>query len=300
MLMLKAAMLATMLATMLAATTAAAREGESTTHVDTTFAVKQGTRLEVDNFGGSVTVHAWGRDAVKLEANRPNQSRIEVSEDEGVLSLRSIGRMGVPGTIEYTLQVPRWMELRIAGVMNDVSVDGVEAPLKIGTVKGDVAVRGGKEFLELQTVQGVVKVEHARGRVTASSVNEGITLDDVEGEIQAETVNGLVRLVRVRSRQVDCSSVNGSLEYEGEIQDGGHYSFTTHNGDITVVLPGKPSADISVSTFNGGFESGFPVTLSRGTHHSRRFRFTLGSGGADLELESFQGTIRLRRAGRDR
>lgn len=294
--MLKAAMLAMMLA----ATTAHAHDRDAnTTHVDTTFAVRPGTRLEVDNFGGSVNVRAWGRDAVRLEADRPSQSRIEVSEDEGVLSLRSIGRMGVPGTVEYTLQVPRWMELRIAGVMNDVSVDGVEAPVKVGTVKGDVAVRGGREFLELQTVQGGVKVEHARGRITASSVNQGVTLDDVEGEIQAETVNGEIHLLRVRSRQVECSSVNGSLDYDGELRDGGHYSFTTHNGDITVVLPGKPNADISVSTFNGEFQSVFPVSITR-AHRTRRFRFTLGSGTANLELESFQGTIRLRRSGRDR
>ncbi len=271
----------------------------TTAHVDTTIVVRPGTRLDVDNFGGSVTVNAWPKDAVRLEAERPSRSRIELDNEEGVLSMRSIGRMGPPGSVDYTLQVPRWMEIRITGVLNDASVSGTEAPVRLEAVKGDLAVRGGREQLELQTVQGAVRVEHARGRVAAHAVTEGILLDDVDGEIRAETVNGEIRLQRVRSRQVDCSSVNGSLDYEGEIADGGHYSFATHNGDITVVLPAKPSADVSVSTFSGEFESGFPVSITR-TRRDRSFRFTLGSGGADLELESFQGTIRLRRPGQGR
>ncbi len=112
-------------------------------------------------------------------------------------------------------------------------------------------------------------------------------------------MNGEVTLKKVRSSQVECSSVNGSLDYDGEIRDGGHYSFSTHNGAITVSLPSKPNADITVSTFNGEFESAFPVTFTK-AKRGKRFRFTLGSGSADLELESFQGNIQLRRAGDSR
>jgi len=270
----------------------------TTTHVDTTIAVRQGTRLEVDNFGGSVTVVAWPKNAIRLQADRPFHNRIALEDNEGVLALRSIGRMGPPGTVEYSLQVPKWMEIRIAGVFTGASVSGTEAPVKIETVKGDIVVKGGREFLELQTVEGSVSVEGARGKVEAHSVNEGVSLVDVDGEINAESVNGEVVLKKIRSGQVECSSVNGDLDYDGELRDGGRYSFSTHNGAITVSLPAKPSVDITVSTFNGEFESAYPVSFTR--QHGKRFRFTLGSGGADLELESFQGNIRLRRAGEGR
>jgi hypothetical protein len=51
-----------------------------------------------------------------------------------------------------------------------------------------------------------------------------------------------------------------------------------------------------VSTFSGDFESDFPVPL-RETRKGRRFSFSLGSGSAQVSLESFQGTIRLVRPG---
>lgn len=268
----------------------------TTVEIDTTLAVRSGTRLEVDNFGGAVTVLAWPKNAVRLAAIRPSRSRIQIERAEGALLLRSVGLMGPPGSVEMNLQVPKWMEVRISGVFSEASVLGIEAPVRIETVRGDVLVRGGRQYLELQTVEGSITVEGARGRVEAHSVNEGVKLVDVEGEIAAESVNGAITLEKVRSGQVECSSVNGSLDYEGELRPGGHYAFSTHNGDITVVLPAKASADVSVATFNGAFESSFPVSFTR-THRGKRFRFVLGEGLSELELESFQGTIRLRRAG---
>ncbi len=53
---------------------------------------------------------------------------------------------------------------------------------------------------------------------------------------------------------------------------------------------------MAVSTFNGEFESEFPVPLS-GTRKGKGFNFTLGSGSAQVTLESFQGPIQLLRPG---
>jgi hypothetical protein len=271
----------------------------ATAHVDTTFGVRPGTRLEVENFGGSVTVVAWPKNAIKLEADRPTRNRIMIDNSEGVISFKSIGYMGPPGMVEYNLQIPKWMEIRISGVFTEASVSGTEAAVRIETVKGDVTVKGGRDLLELQTVEGAVSLEGARGKIEAHSVNEGVSITDAEGEINAESVNGQVTLRKVRSAQVECSSVNGNLDYDGEFRDGGHYSFSTHNGAINIALPAKPNAEFTVSTFNGDFESAFPVTFTR-AQRGKRFRFTLGSGSADVELESFQGNIQLRRAGDNR
>ena len=43
---------------------------------DTTFAVRQGQRLEVDNFSGSITVTAWNDDKVRVLA--PSSSSLGV------------------------------------------------------------------------------------------------------------------------------------------------------------------------------------------------------------------------------
>jgi DUF4097 and DUF4098 domain-containing protein YvlB len=104
-------------------------------------------------------------------------------------------------------------------------------------------------------------------------------------------VNGEIRLERITSPSVEGATVNGEIVYDGTIQDNGRYWFNTHNGDLVVSVPRNANVTVSVSTFNGEFESDFPVTLT-GTR-GKRFNFTLGGGSARLELESFGGTIRL-------
>jgi DUF4097 and DUF4098 domain-containing protein YvlB len=112
-------------------------------------------------------------------------------------------------------------------------------------------------------------------------------------------VNGGVTLSRVNGSSVAASSVNGDLAYDGTIRNGGRYAFTTHNGSITLTIAEGTNAAVSVSTFSGEFTSQFPVTLTE-SRKGKRFSFTLGSGSAQVTLESFQGTIELVRPGGSR
>src|ERR1051325_10969246 len=84
--------------------------------------------------------------------------------------------------------------------------------------------------------------------------------------------------------------------YDGTIKDGGRYRFSTHDGDLRVSIPEKSSVSVSVSTFDGDFSACFPVQLV-GPKTKHRFTLTIGSGSARLELESFNGDIRLCRPG---
>jgi hypothetical protein len=65
---------------------------------------------------------------------------------------------------------------------------------------------------------------------------------------------------------------------------------------VTFGMPARVDATISVSTFSGDFESDVPVQLTE-QRRGRQFSFTLGSGSARVELQSFSGDIRLVHAG---
>ena len=60
-------------------------------------------------------------------------------------------------------------------------------------------------------------------------------------------------------------------------------------------LPKQVNVTVSVSTYSGDFESDFPVTLSEKSKKGRQFSFTLGTGKAVIDLETFQGSINVRR-----
>src|SRR5439155_1393655 len=121
--------------------------------------------------------------------------------------------------------------------------------------------------------------------------SEGSDLDR-ENRLRSAT-QGEIAIEGAQSDSVEASTVNGPVTFEGAISDAGFYRFATHNGCIDVAMPERSNATLSLSTFSGGIDSSFPVTLKK--IKSRRFQTTLGSGRAKLELESFQGTIFLRR-----
>jgi hypothetical protein len=264
--------------------------------IDTTVTARTGQRLVVDAYGGEIEVKTWGRNAVRVEADPGARTFVEVSSSSGAVSVRTEGRRGPPSSVDFTITVPAWMGLDLSGVYTDVKIAGVRAPITVETVQGEVDVDGGEGAVSLRSVQGSVALRGAKGRIDVHSVNEDVRISDASGEITAETVNGEVVLERVDATTLDAGTVNGDVGYDGPIRNGGRYSLSSHNGDVTLAVAENASATVTVSTFSGEFESDFPVPL-RETRKGRRFSFSLGTGSAQVSLESFQGTVRLVRPG---
>lgn len=264
--------------------------------VDTTVPAQQGQRLVVDGYAGEIDVKTWGRNAVRVEADPTSRTSVQVVSGGGAVTVRSESRRGPPSSVDLTITVPAWMGLDLSGVYTDVTVTGVRGPISVETVQGDVDVTGGEGLVSLRSVQGHVHLKGAKGRIDVHSVNEDVRVSDASGEIVAETVNGEIVLERVDASSLDASTVNGDVGYDGPIRSGGRYALSSHNGDVTLAVAEGSSAAVSVSTFSGEFESAFPVTL-RETRKGKRFSFVLGSGSAQVSLESFQGTVSLVRPG---
>jgi hypothetical protein len=262
---------------------------------DTTLPVRQGARLEVNNFGGEIAVKTWSRSAVRITASHSSRDHIEISASDPAIHVTAEGRHGPPQLVDYEITVPAWMALNLSGVYTDITVDGAQAEITAETVHGEVKVSGGSGNVSLKSVEGAVTLEKARGRIELYSVNEEIKASDVSGDLTAETVNGDIALQRIESSNAEANTVNGDITYDGTIKDGGRYRFATHDGGLRVSVPEKANVAVSVSTFNGEFTSCFPIQLSGKTKH--RFTFTIGSGSARLELESFDGDIKMCRPG---
>jgi len=210
-----------------------------------------------------------------------------------VVTVRASNRRGPPQSVEYDVTVPKGMALTLSGLYTDIKVTGVEAEISAETVQGEITVTGGSGYVSLKSVQGAVTLESCRGRIEVSSVNEGVTVRGCNGDINAETVNGDIELTGIESSAVDASTVNGDITYEGALRDAGRYRLSTHDGDVNVTIPARSNASVTVATLNGDFESCFPVQLT-GVTPRHRFTITLGSGSAKVELESFNGDIKLR------
>jgi DUF4097 and DUF4098 domain-containing protein YvlB len=117
----------------------------------------------------------------------------------------------------------------------------------------------------------------------------------VHGGVGAHSVSGDVSLTQIDGDEVTAETVSGEIVYDGRIADNGRYSFEAHSGDVTLHVTSAFNATVSVSTFSGDFSSDFPITIAPGHQTQREWEFRQGTGSAHVRLQSFSGTINLRR-----
>src|SRR5260370_18235522 len=92
---------------------------------DTTIAVRPGTRLDVNNFGGSITVKAWNQSTVRVQADHSSHAEIEIAAGPTVVSVRSSSRRGGPHSVDYIISGPAATTLTLSGVYTAIPVQGV-------------------------------------------------------------------------------------------------------------------------------------------------------------------------------
>jgi DUF4097 and DUF4098 domain-containing protein YvlB len=258
---------------------------------DTLVPVDRGTRLDVEVQRGRVEVRTWAQNAVRVRSG--DGARADVARLGSLLRVRPAAARRESRDTDFIIHAPAWMDVRIQGQQVAISVHGTEGEVAIETMGGDILVEGGSR-VGVNTIQGAVTVRNTRGPVEVWTVGRGVTLADITGDISVETTNGGITMRGIRASNARANTVNGSIEFGGTLRPDGRYAFTTHNGSVAVHIPENANATVSAATYNGNFESDFPVRLT-GTSRDRHYNFTLGSGTARVELESFNGNIRLRR-----
>jgi Putative adhesin len=264
---------------------------------DTTVAVQQGARLDVNNFGGEIVVRTWNQSNVRVRASHSSRSRVEVSTSASTVMVRSEGRRGPPSIVDLEITVPTWMGMALSGTYTDISVEGAGGVVTAESVQGDIEVSGGTGNINLKSVEGGVTLSKTRGRIEVNSVEGDIVITDAVGDITVETVDGDIILSKVDAANVEVNTVDGDITHDGTIKNGGSYRFATHDGDITVVIPPSAYVSGSVSTFDGEFDASFAIDTVRAGRHRLTFTIGRGSSPARMELETFDGDIRLRRPG---
>lgn len=265
--------------------------------MDTTFDVRAGGELSVDVLNGSVTIDTWDRSAMRVRATHRSTTTIDVDRSGSDVSI-DVDHRGRPDPVSFSITVPRSYHVQVEGVNVSITVAGVQGRTSLENVQGPIQVRNLTGPVDIESVSGSVTVENVRGDLDVSTVNEAIRITGGRGSIEAETVNGSIMMRGVDAVNVDASTVNGIVEYRGPIHDSGRYFLGTHNGAITITIPERANARISIDTENGRVESAFNVRVGNiGGGQRGGYTFTLGSGSAAVQLESYNGLISLVRPG---
>jgi hypothetical protein len=267
---------------------------------ETTIDVKKGNRIQVTNHNGDIDVDVWSRSAVKIWAEHTSDATIVIKEVDGVRFIeagwgKGIVPHGIP-YVDYHITIPAWIPIGVTGINTDVSVEGSEAQIDVETVNGDIWVEGGSGWVSLSSVNGEVALRGARGRVRVNSVNDDVSLEEIVGTVFGEAVNGDIVMRTITADTIRSTTVRGDVFFQGSIGREGRYWFSTHDGDVMLLVPKNTDATVGFFTYQGDLFTSFPVDIPRFEgrgQKGRRITFQLGEGHAKIDLETFSGDIEI-------
>ena len=121
-----------------------------------------------------------------------------------------------------------------------------------------------------------------------------IEVQGITGHISVNSIDSDIRLLSVNSPSIDVKVTSGDIYFDGELREGGSYSFQSMRGDLDVTLPGSTPFNLNARALSeninlGGFLSSLTGT-SRGT---KGVSGNYLKGGSRLTLTTYDGRILL-------
>ncbi len=249
---------------------------------DQTVPLKPGSEMRLSNVNGGVTVEAWDRNEVHIEAEK----QVRAGSAEEARKLMSQIRIDVlPGPAG--LRVDTHMPKRgdggfLADLFNGGGVSlGVSYRLH---VPRHVAI-------DVENSNGALQLSGTLGNAHLKTTNGGVTLQEVSGNLVLESSNGAISVAR-SAGSLKAETNNGGINAELMHVSGGDLSLETSNGAVSVRLPRDARFAVDAETSNGGVRSDFPV--EGGKQGKRSLQGTINGGGAKLYIRTSNGGVHIR------
>lgn len=250
--------------------------------------------VDILNPSGSTRIVGWDRPeiAVQGRGGRPAHD-VSISGSGGKTKIR-VGSHDNPmsgSTIE--VQLPRGSRVTVKSFNARITAENLTGSLTAESFEGSLSVQSGPPQITLKSTSGSLEVEAAASKVDVESVNGSIRLRGVGGKLRAKTVNGSVTVEGRRFDEVKLSSVSGKVRFEGGLNPKGQVEARSVNGAVELRLPRDTAGSFVLGSTNGRLQSDFYAGAGDDQDHpgDRKMRFTIGSGGAQIEARSVNGSV---------
>lgn len=254
--------------------------------------------VEIENIAGSIRVEGWDRNEVAMSARLGRGiERVDFEGDGSETRIRVVyPRRNNSDGADLVVRVPTGSRIKIQGVSATVTVQNVGGRVQAQSVSGDVTVSGSTRTVEAASVSGDVRVNASTNDVRAQSVSGSVHVQRATGFIEAETTSGDVAVEGNDASSLTLHSVSGRVSYRGSLDETASVNIESFSGTVDFAVPRGTAGNFEASTFSGAIDNDFndvrPRTERRGP--GSELEFSTGDRGAQIELSSFSGTIRIR------
>jgi DUF4097 and DUF4098 domain-containing protein YvlB len=132
-------------------------------------------------------------------------------------------------------------------------------------------------------------------RFDARNVNGSVRAEGLGRVVHATTVNGGVTVST--DSWAEASSVNGSVTVRmGSADWQGTLKISSVNGSINLDVPSNLNTEVRFHSVNGSLDTDLPLTISHtsGRWGPKSIEGTIGSGGRELDVNTVNGSVRIR------
>ena len=300
--------------------------------IDREFDVGANGTLSIESDAGSIEVHTWDQNRVRVRVRNPSGFEVEIDQSGNDVSVVADSRGSVFGfrrsNIGFTVDVPVQynVDLNTGGgsitvedITGEVEADTSGGNIEIGLVTGgdvkadtsggNIEVRGATGDVEVDTSGGNITIGDVMGQVIADTSGGRIRIGDVQGGIEADTSGGNIE-VGESTGEVRLDTSGGSIRAAWAM---GSISADTSGGNIhlagsdTLVKADTSGGNIEIDAANGPVEadtSGGNITVhnATGAVHADTsggrievdITTTTGRVNGNIELDTAGGDITLR------
>lgn len=270
--------------------------------------------VTLKNISGGIEVKSWNKNQVRIKALKVSKAsslsqareaadkvEIEVEKEGNILRIETkypkskIWKKSVNVSVHYNLWIPDKASIKVKSVSGSVRLEEIGGEAKVDVVSGMVEVKKADKDVDCQTVSGKLILQDITGDAYLKTVSGKIEVNRIRGSIDAETVSGGLELREVsKAKVVKGKVLSGSIVYEGDINPEGKYRLKSFSGTVEMILPADSSFEFEAKTFSGSIRTDFKVTTT-GVIKKTEMHGVVNQGGADVTLETFSGSIYLRK-----
>ena len=279
---------------------AAAPFAWSAQSVNESHPVARGGEVEIENIAGSLTIVGWEGNEVQITGTLGDGVEgidvdvfddgisIEVEYDE-----HYHGRQKTPTDLK--ISVPSTSPLSVETVSSSIEVSGMRAAVELASVSGKIHVADTPRSLDVESVSGEIRVDSAPDDSDLEAVSGKIHVGTALGSLDAENVSGSIMIESGKLSGAEFETVSGNITCKAIPGPDGNVDMETMSGTITLFVDEGAAASYDLETFSGSIINEFgpePRKTSKYTPE-KELRFNTGSGGPNISLSSFSGTIKL-------
>ena len=276
--------------------------------------------LDLSHLAGDVRVTGGGGSEIKIDATKrirhrnPEEAkrllealRVEINTYQGRVEVRTVYPRSTRGnnmsaSVDYVIAVPAGATVALKSISGDLHVTNVRGEVRAEAISGNVTITNTPNVSLAKTVSGDVVARDigtqtalVLGTVSGNVVGTGLKVRTLE----AGTVSGDVRLAGSQIERLEAKALSGNIEFDAPLVKGGRYEFTSHSGDVRLILSGNTGFELDADTFSGSVRSDIPVTLrtvgqtrsSERRGSPRAIRGTYGDASAILSVRSHSGSV---------